>query len=311
MERALGDYLAHAPIFVRTLKGEIIYWTLGAEELYGFTSREAVGRISHDLLQTVFPTELGNIDAELQSRSEWRGRLRHTGRNGKLVWTESLWKLRDGDIVVEQSTDVSNRVELESQRELLILELDHRVRNTLTVVQALARLTFKDTNLQAVRQFDQRLSALSEAHAVLTATHWTGASLKEIIARTVGAFDIQKKISVEGPDADLEPKAALCYAMALHELCTNAIKHGALRVPEGRIDIRWSIADQSRIHLIWKESGGPPATPSQAEGFGSRLIRDAISTELGTPVEMRFDAGGFVCEFDGPLQKSASVITDE
>ena len=99
--------------------------------------------------------------------------------------------------------------------------------------------------------------------------------------------------------------------MALHELCTNAIKHGALRVPEGRIDIRWSIADQSRIHLIWKESGGPRATPSQAVGFGSRLIRDAISTELGTPVEMRFDAGGFVCEFDGPLQKSASVITDE
>jgi PAS domain S-box-containing protein len=118
VEATLAEYLSHAPVFVRKRNGEIIYWTLGAEELYGFSAEEAVGRISHDLLQTTFPEELAVIDARLAAEKQWHGRLGHTTRDGRRIWTESLWRLRRGDVVVEQNTDVSDRVELERQRDI-------------------------------------------------------------------------------------------------------------------------------------------------------------------------------------------------
>ncbi len=118
METTLAEYLSHAPVFVRKLNGEIVYWTTGAHELYGFTTEEAVGRLSHDLLQTVFPEELAIIDARLHADKQWRGRLGHTTKEGNKIWTESLWRLRGGDMVVEQNTDITDRVGLERQREL-------------------------------------------------------------------------------------------------------------------------------------------------------------------------------------------------
>jgi PAS domain S-box-containing protein len=102
METTLAEYLAYAPVFVRKTSGEIIYWTLGAEELYGFSTADAVGRVSYHLLQTVFPEELAVIEARLHADKVWRGRLGHTTRDGRRIWTESLWRLRRTDVVVEQ-----------------------------------------------------------------------------------------------------------------------------------------------------------------------------------------------------------------
>jgi PAS domain S-box-containing protein len=308
MEITLADYLSHAPIFVRRLDGQIVYWTLGAQELYGFTSDEAVGRVSHDLLQTTFPEELSLINSQLRAEKQWRGRLGHTTRDGRRIWTESLWRLRHADVVVEQNTDISDRVELERQRELANLELNHRINNMLSVVQAVARTCFGTSSVEAVRDFDRRLKALSEANRVLTRGHWERPFLRKIISDVIQAMQVEDRVLLKGPDAELRASAAFAYTLAFHELCTNALKHGSLSGPLGHVEVEWSIFGDApeRIHVIWREVGGPSITAPQRQGFGSRLISTLVSAELGTPVDMRFESTGFLCEFDGPLQKKPS-----
>jgi PAS domain S-box-containing protein len=165
---------------VRHFDGSILYWTHGAQELYGFTPEEAIGRMSHELLQTVFPEELSVIEARLRASGEWRGRLCHVTRNGQKIWTESLWRLRPTDLVVEQNTDVTDRIELERQREVATLELTHRINNILGVVQAVARTSFGSSNPEGMRDFEIR--ALSEANRVLTQGHRQRPFLRKLIS---------------------------------------------------------------------------------------------------------------------------------
>lgn len=310
MERTLADYLSHAPVFVRKFDGIILYWTTGAEEVYGFTAEEAIGHVSHQLLQTVFPEDIAVIESRLHADKQWRGRLRHTARDGRTIWTESLWRLRNVDLVVEQNTDITDRVELERQHEVATLELTHRVNNMLTVVQAIARTCFASTSPEGLRDFDRRLRALAEANRVLTTKgHWDRPLLRKIILEVVQAMQMEDRILLNGPDAELRPSAAFAYTLAFHELCTNALKHGALQGPLGHVEIEWSIFGDApeRIHVIWREVGGPTVTAPTRHGFGSRLISTLVSAELGTPVDMRFEPTGLVCEFDGPLQKKPGL----
>jgi PAS domain S-box-containing protein len=309
LEATLAEYLSHALVFVRKASGEIVHWTLGAQELYGFTADEAVGRISHELLQTVFPEELSVIDARLHMNRQWHGRLNQTARDGRKIWTESLWRLRSTDIVVEQNVDISDRAELERHRELAAMELTHRINNMLTVVQAVARASFGTQNPDGLRDFDRRLTALAEANRVLTRGHLERPFLRKIILEVAEAMEVEGRILLDGPDAELRPSAAFAYTLAFHELCTNALKHGSLRGPIGNVEVTWSIFGDApeRIHVIWREVGGPPVTPPERQGFGSRLISTLVSAELGTPVGMRFEPGGLVCEFDGPLQKKPDL----
>lgn len=315
MEKTLAEYLSHAPVFLRRKSGEIVYWTAGAQELYGFSPAEALGRLSHDLLQTEFPEPLDAIEAKLAETGEWRGRLRHVAKDGRKLWTESLWRQRDraADVVVEQNVDVTERVRLERHRDTLARELDHRVKNTLAVVQGLARMSFGRADAANLRQFDERLLALSEAHNLLHRKQWDHASLRELIGDVTRGLGVADRLSVQGPDVNLKPSAAVSYALAFHELGTNALKYGSLSVPEGRVSIAWSFegaGEQQHIHLIWRETGGPRPTQPTREGFGSRLIRRAVASELGTPVEMRFEEQGLVCEFDGPVQKKPEFEVD-
>jgi two-component system, chemotaxis family, CheB/CheR fusion protein len=309
VETTLADYLSHAPVFVRKFNGEVVYWTIGARELYGFTAEEAVGRVSHELLKTVFPQELVSIETRLHADTQWRGRLGHTTRDGRRIWTESLWRLRGADLVVEQNTDITDRVALEHQREVATLELNHRINNILTVVQAVARTSFGTSNADGLRDFDRRLRALADANRVLTQGHLEQPFLRRIILEVAQAMEVEDRIVLDGPDAELRPTAAFAYTFAFHELCTNALKHGSLSGPIGNVEVTWSIFGDApeRIHVIWREVGGPPITPPERHGFGSRLISTLVSAELGTPVDMRFEPGGLVCEFDGPLQKEASL----
>lgn len=309
MERTLADYILYAPVFLRRRDGEILYWTRGAEELYGFTPDAALGHVSHELLQTVFPTPLAAVDAQLVSQHEWEGRLRHTRRDGREIWTESLWRLREGDLVVEQNTDISNQIQLEREREHLVVELEHRIGNTLAVVQAIASMTFRATVPELTSQFDERIQALAHAIKVLTRGDWYRAPLRDIILEVARALAFQNRIALDGPDVELRPSAVHAYTLAFHELATNAVKHGALSRPQGRIEVTWSVWAQTeeRIHLVWREHGGPVVMPPQRQGFGSRLLQVIVASELGTPVEMRYEPGGFVCEFDGPLQKKSRM----
>jgi len=313
MERTLAEILSHAPVFIRRPEGQIVYWSIGCEELYGFGAQEAAGQRSHELLKTVFPGGLDQAEGALARTGEWRGRLRHTAKDGRHVWTESLWRLRQaqhpaGWLVVEQNTDITERVEVERERELLTLELDHRVKNTLATVQGIARLTFGQTDRPLLQAFDERLSALSDAHNILGRERWSHAGLKAIIAAVLKSLHLEDRVDVRGEDVRLAPNAAVAYALAFHELAVNAVRHGALSTPHGRVEIAWRAEgpDGQNVHLTWTERGGPTVGPPKREGFGARLIRRAVASELNTPVDLRYDPEGFVCEFKGRPGASAA-----
>jgi PAS domain S-box-containing protein len=308
METALAELLAHAPIFVRKLNGEILYWTSGAHELYGFGFENSVGRVSHELLRTGFPEPLEAINHTLRQKGIWEGMLAHIKADGTPIWVQSRWRLKNGSdaeepIVVESNADVT-------QRENLAQELNHRVKNTLAVVQGLARLTFR-REVQGVKEFEERLGALSKVHDILVQHHWSAAGLLEVIERALSGLSIRDRVSLVGEEVQLRPNSVLAYMLALHELAVNAVKHGALSVPDGRVEIRWETYRNDRVHVLWRESGGPKPSAERRSGSGTALLNRVVAAELGGPVELRFEDAGLVCEFDGPTQKTSSLAQVE
>ncbi|KQT52404.1 MULTISPECIES: PAS domain-containing sensor histidine kinase [unclassified Aureimonas] len=204
--------------------------------------------------------------------------------------------------------DVHERKLGEEHLHLLINELNHRVKNSLATVQAIASQTFRNPeNFERSKQdFSARLVSLARAHDVLTDANWVGASLREVINRTVGPHlgEAGNRFELDGPDVMLKPKAALAMSMALHELCTNAVKYGSLSVDGGRVGIAWRtqpVQGGERLRLVWTERGGPPVAKPSRKGFGSRLIERGLAAELGGDVEIAFDPRGVICTIDAPL----------
>ncbi|KAA2234897.1 PAS domain-containing sensor histidine kinase [Salinarimonas soli] len=230
-------------------------------------------------------------------------------RDGTYRWMHSrAYPRRDesGRIVKWYGTteDIHDRKQGEIHQRLLINELNHRVKNTLATVQAIAAQTFKgapgadDTR----RTFEGRLMALAQAHDVLTRENWEGAELREIIGEAVAAYRGDDRFALQGPEVRLDPRAALAIAMALYELTTNAAKYGALSVPTGRVAIRWEVGTESgrRLHLRWEERHGPPVAPPTRSGFGTRLVR-SLGAELGGTVDLAYAPEGVVCTVEAPL----------
>jgi len=301
MEATLAELVQHLPVFLRRLDGEILFWTEGCTDLYGFTADEALGRKSFELLHTALPDALDGIQATLIAKREWSGRLRRVTKSGRELWTETAWKLRNsvdpgGWIVVEQSTDITQRVELEERSSLLSGELEHRVKNILTIAQALARTSFPGAPRHQLETFERRLLALSGANKILQETSWQEADLVAIVREVAHNFDANERIRLIGPPLAISSQHAMGFALAVHELCTNAIKHGALSRPTGYVELTWEIERESGLVLVrWQERGGPPVVTPSRTGFGTQLIRRAISGQDGS-AKIRFEPSGLVCE---------------
>jgi PAS domain S-box-containing protein len=207
----------------------------------------------------------------------------------------------------EQVGRVFERKRTEEHQRLLINELNHRVKNTLAVVQGVAAQTFRgDAAKASAREaFDLRLAALAAAHDVLTEENWQAASLHQVIERTgLGCGADKQRVTVEGPDLRLRPRMAVSLAMALHELCTNAVKYGALSNESGTVAISWRVEGSEgdrRLILDWREQGGPPVSPPARRGFGSRMIERALASELGGSAVLHFLPSGLLCTIDAPL----------
>lgn len=208
--------------------------------------------------------------------------------------------------------EIAERREAEKHRELLINELNHRVKNTLATVQSVAAQTLRTSavDLEVRSRLDARLIALSDAHNLLTERHWEGATLDRVAAMALRPLRSERedRFEVEGPEVQLSPKTALAIAMALHELATNAIKYGALSNETGRVTLRWQVdedGDGPRLRLLWEERGGPPVTPPTRKGFGTRLIERGLAAELGGAVRLAYPAGGAVCSIETPLPKAS------
>ena len=213
----------------------------------------------------------------------------------------------DGAIVWNGvAIDVTDRKRAEEHQTLLMAELDHRVKNTLATVQAIASQTLPTS--EAHRAFSGRLAALAHTHGLLAQSRWTGARLADIVAEELAPYRDAEggRVSVEGPDVLLEPKAAQALALAIHELTTNAAKFGALSVPDGRLAIGWRAegeAPRSRLSLLWTESGGPAVEPPSRRGFGSLLIERSLEYELGGEVELDYRREGLRCQIELPLPR--------
>jgi PAS domain S-box-containing protein len=201
--------------------------------------------------------------------------------------------------------DISARKRDELHQRLLVNELNHRVKNTLAVVQGLAQQSFKGPGVPAAARqaFEGRLAALSAAHNVLTRANWEAASIERIIADAVAPYRRDGAFVIEGPAVALSPKTAVSLALAIHELATNAVKYGALSVAAGRVEIRWRLED-GRLRLLWRESGGPAVEPPPKRGFGSRMIERGLAAELGGEVTIEFRPEGVRCTVDAPLPEA-------
>ncbi len=213
-----------------------------------------------------------------------------------------------GDIegVIGTAVDLTERRRHEQSLRVVMRELTHRSKNLLAVVQAMARKTASaapDTET-FVRDFSSRLRAIAAAHDLLVAESWSGADLRGLLAASLSqSIDPEGPgVRVEGPDLKLAPDAAQMLALAFHELTMNAVKHGSLRDPGGRIVIDWH-RDGDEVRLRWREEGGPPVAPPERSGFGRVLLERLVGASLGGTVSLDFRPDGLVCALAFPKDR--------
>jgi two-component sensor histidine kinase len=217
--------------------------------------------------------------------------------------TERDWRLFD--VLARQAADLIERTQAEERRKLLVSELNHRVKNTLAVVQAIAQQTFRKPGVPvtARKAFEGRLGALAGAHDLLTRAHWESTDLGGLVEDALAVCGVTSRATVDGPPLRLGPSTAVTFAMVLHELCTNAIKYGALSVGGGIVSIHWSVAGSGEhcFHFEWIESGGPAVAIPNRRGFGSRLVERALAKDLKGETRLEFNADGVRFTIDAPL----------
>nr|WP_277819303.1 PAS domain-containing protein [Pseudoroseomonas vastitatis] len=258
-------------------------------------------------VQRVMAGETDTYDAEF--RVIWP--------DGTLHWLHSVGRaVRHENGAVRQvsgvSMDVTEQVEARQRRDLLAREVDHRAKNALAVVQSLLRLTPISEPEAFVAAVEARVSALARAHSLLAEAGWLGADLRRVAERELAPYAVGSTdggaVRLEGPAVPLAPTAVQPLAMLLHELATNAAKHGALSRPGGHVEVRWRAGrragEDGLLHLRWSEVGGPGAVAIPVRrGLGSRVIETTIRGQLGGSIERRWDPAGLVCEIRVPLER--------
>lgn len=277
----------------------------------GYSEEEMLGRSIADFMD---PDQFGIALAAFNQKLAEGGSTRLTvtvrASDGRpLVWevNSRLTTDEDGRTTGLHAIgrDMTEAKRAEAHLRLLIDELNHRVKNTLAIVQGIAQQSFKSgaDPLVARKAFEGRLAALSEAHNLLTREHWGAVSMRQIIGDAVAPHGgIERHFEIAGPDLAIPPKTAISLALAIHELATNAVKHGALSRPEGRVAIAWDCSGTpARLALRWEERGGPRVEIPTRRGFGTRMIERGLAAELAGTVTIAFEPAGLVCTVDAPL----------
>ena len=205
-----------------------------------------------------------------------------------------------------EGLDVTDHIQNEDRLGLINEELQHRVKNTLAVVSAIASQTFRGSNSDgALSAFQGRLSAFAKAHDALAVEHGTKASIKQVIDGALAPHrTVEGRFSISGPSLILGSKQAVALAMTIHELGTNAIKYGALSSLGGRVEISWQgeVHNSSTFQFLWEEKNGPVVSKPSRKGFGSRLINRIIEGDFGGEVELNFEPSGLFCRVTAPMR---------
>ncbi len=317
-ERATGRLAAivgssRDAIFSMDLSGNVTSWNAGAAAVFGFSEADMIGQ----------PVALMANPASPEPTNDWFSRFRDGGdslhyeqsrlrKDGSLVWvsvTDSPLRDAAGKLVGASSIarDITERRRTEQHRDILVGELNHRVKNTLAIVQAIASQTLRgDVTLTDARNaFGARVLALARAHDLLIDENWSGTDLASVIHATIAPHnDGHDRFGIGGQFVELKPSVAMTFSLAIHELCTNAAKYGALSVPDGKIEIAWTVTgatDKAVLDWTWTESGGPPVKVPGKTGFGTNLIQNMLAMELFGTVTVSYPPTGVVCALNAPL----------
>ncbi|MCJ2181613.1 response regulator [Novosphingobium sp. 1949] len=289
----------------------ITNWFKGAERAMGYSAQDMIGRHLDEvpfLLEDERERAIAAIRSMIESRD---GRAVHdhrfrradgTRREGEWYVTALAGSGRMPGSVLLTMIDVTERRRAESTQQLLIGELNHRVKNTLATVQAIASQGFRHARSPEEFQeaFSGRIQALSRAHSLLSATTWDSASLRHLIADQVAIGTLgEDRLVLSGPDVDLPPELALRFSLILHELATNAHKYGALSNEMGTVSLSWT-REGDWLRLRWQERGGPAVIQPERRGFGSSLIEGSLASD-GARIAANFAPFGVVWDLDVPL----------
>jgi two-component system CheB/CheR fusion protein len=298
---------SHDAIVSKNLDGVIMSWNQAAERLFGYTAEEIIGKSVTILMPADRVDEEPGILARIRSGEciQHYETVRQR-KDGSLVDISlTVSPVRDGNGKVVGASkiarDITARKRAQEQQKLLAGEMRHRIKNSLTTVQALANQTLRSISTQERDAFTARLQALANAYDLLTAESWGGAQVGSIVAKALDAFrqDKHERVFIEGPDGIwVEANKSLPLSMALHELATNAVKYGALSNGSGCVRIDWKHAPETRrLVLHWRESGGPSVAPPKSEGFGSLLIQRVIGGAGGSS-KIDFHPQGLSCTLE-------------
>jgi two-component sensor histidine kinase len=273
-----------------------------AERHFKVAAADVLGRVLWKAFPRTRETGLGQLFLKtMASRQAVRSETESVVFPGRWL-AYRLFPLGDGIGVVFR--DTTDRRKAEAQRDLLVRELEHRIKNTLSIVQSIAAQTFGNSGIDPVAQqtFEERLIALSNVHGVLTQHSWDSADLQEVMLTAIRphATSTGERFAVSGPMLRLGPKSAVALSMAVHELCTNAIKYGALSSDKGRVEVSW-IVEAGRFRWRWHERGGPLVMAPQRTGFGSRMIERLLAGQLAGRVTIDYQPTGVICDIDAPL----------
>ncbi|MEZ0170753.1 CHASE domain-containing protein [Microvirga sp. TS319] len=289
-------------------------------EIFGVPADELLEREAWQAV--IHPEDSGRVNAvfreALEGRALYRAEFRVLGKDGRERWVSSqavVHRDRSGtpQRVVGIHQDITDRKRWEEHQVLLINELNHRVKNTLATVQSIASQTLRNAGTMEDARFalEARLFALSRAHDVLTRENWESANLRDIVREAMAPYrhEQENRVNMQGPHVRVAPRMALAIAMALQELATNAVKYGALSNATGTVHITWKVTGNGspRLHLVWREEGGPPVQAPRRRGFGTRLIERSLASELNGTAEITFTPTGVVCTVDAPLVTAADI----
>lgn len=253
----------------------------------------------------VHPADRAGLEAAVSEAYSRGGAYRHQYRvlhhDGVYRWVEATGRVetdatgkpvRFPGVLV----DITAWKQAEEARDELMREVDHRARNALVMVQSVVRLTDSSDPVRYREEVIGRVDAMARAQGSLSRTNWAGAGLEDLVCQELSAYASAKRFTLEGPKIAFLPEQVQPVTMIIHELATNAVKHGALSVLAGKVDVSWTLSPGGEGELTWRESGGPAIQTPERQGFGSRLS-ERLATQVGGSMEMDWQVTGLVARF--------------
>jgi PAS domain S-box-containing protein len=302
---------SHDAIVSKDLNGLITTWNRGAQRLFGYAASEMTGRS----ITTLIPPDRHNEEVCILDRIRRGERVdpyetvRKRGDGSLVDVSVSVSPLRNsaGEVIGASkiARDITARKRAEEQQRTLHAELDHRVKNVLATVSAIAAQT-KDASSSMddfVVALDRRIRSMASTHELLSRSRWQGVPLRELVRRELAPYISNNNTCIKGPEVILTAEAAQTTALVLHELTTNAAKYGALSQQKGRVSVRWHCAQEpGPLAIEWLETGGPPVKVPSNSGYGRSVITELVPYELGGTARLLFSPKGVLCRLDIPAE---------